>query len=106
LGFTIVKVHHAGKSSAEMRQTSFSVAVVGRGWGSWKWIHKRMGWRTAGITMLGALRPRSTSHIVDEHGECHMAQPVHSPKHVVREAEYVGCLLIVSTELKFDVPPL
>jgi len=41
-----------------------------------------------------------------EHGECHMARPAHSPKHVVSEAEYVGCLLIVSTELKFDVPPL
>ena len=58
-----------------MRQGSLNVAVVGAARGNWRWVHGCMGWRTASFTVHGALRPDSTSHIVDEHGEgpCGMA---------------------------------
>jgi hypothetical protein len=49
-----------------MRQGSYNVAVVGGARVNWRWVHGCMGRRTASFTVHGALRPGSTSHIVDE----------------------------------------
>ena len=62
--------------------------VVGGG------VHRRMGRRTAVITVHRTLRPGSTSQC--ENGKGLMAWPAHSPKQVVGEAEYVERLLVVS----------
>jgi len=71
------------------------LAVVGGARGSWRWVHRRMGRRTAVITMHGAFRPGGTSYNVYM-VKGHMAWPAHSPTHVVSEAEHVERLLVVS----------
>jgi hypothetical protein len=58
------------------------------------------------MTVHGALRPGNTSHL-DEHAEgVNVARAAHNSKHVLSEAEYVVRLLVLSTKVNLDVPPL
>lgn len=59
------------------------------------------------MTVHGALRPVSTSHSVDEHAEgVNVARAAYNSKRVLSEAEYVVRLLVLSTKVNLDVPPL
>jgi hypothetical protein len=59
------------------------------------------------MTVHGALRPVNTSHNVDEHVEgVNVARAAHNSKCVLSRAEYVVRLLVLSTKVNLDVPPL
>ena len=68
------------------------------------------GQRNAGMTVHWALRAVNTSHHnshVNQHAEgVHVAWAAHSFKHVLSEAEYIVHLVVVSSEVKLDVPRL
>jgi len=52
-----------------MRQSGFNEAVVGGANGGRRWVHRREGRRTAGLTVRGAFRPVKTLNSVDELAE-------------------------------------
>ena len=56
------------------------------------------------MTVREVLRPDNASHNMVEHskGE-HMARTAHCTNNVLREAECVACILVVSTEVHLDM---
>jgi len=54
-----------------------------------------------------ALRPVHTSHCVNENAEgVHVVRAARRLQHVLSEAEFVVHLVVLSTEVNLDVPPL